>query len=140
MAGAASNRYADKDGITAALDLMRCCGSVIEVNEEDLHAVTAISGSGPAYYFYFLEAMIETGIKLGLSERNAELLAKETAIGACQMALEVSDTPSILREKVTSKGGTTEQAINSFSDNKFKKIINEAVTKAYEKSKQLSQG
>ena len=84
--------------------------------------------------------MIETGIKLGLSERNAELLAKETAIGACQMALETSDTPSILREKVTSKGGTTEQAINSFSDNKFKKIINEAVTKAYEKSKQLSQG
>ena len=140
MAGAASNRYVDKDGINAALDLMSCCGSVIEVNEEDLHAVTAISGSGPAYYFYFLEAMIETGMKLGLSERNAELLAKETAIGACQMALETSDMPSILREKVTSKGGTTEQAINSFIDNKFKKIINEAVTKAYEKSKQLSQG
>lgn len=140
MAGVASNSYVDKDDTSVALDLMRCCGSVIEVDENALHAVTAISGSGPAYYFYFLEAMIEAGVKLGLSEKNAELLAKETAVGSCQMALEMNEDPSDLREKVTSKGGTTEQAINSFIDNKFNKIINEAVKKAYEKSIQLSKG
>ena len=83
--------------------------------------------------------MIEAGVKLGLSEKNAELLAKETAVGSCQMALEMNEDPSDLREGYL-KGGTTEQAINSFIDNKFNKIINEAVKKAYEKSIQLSKG
>ena len=138
MAGVACNKYVDKDGISAALGLMRCCGRVIKVEEEDLHAVTAISGSGPAYYFYFLEAMIEAGIKLGLSENNAKILAKETAVGASLMAHESTDPLNILRDKVTSKGGTTEQAIHFFDDSRFKDLIFKAVKSAFEKSKNLS--
>ena len=138
MAGVACNKYVDKDGINIALDLMRCCGRVIKVEEDELHAVTAISGSGPAYYFYFLEAMIEAGIKLGLSENNAKILAKETAVGASLMAHQSTDSLNILRDKVTSKGGTTEQAIYSFNDNCFKDVIYKAVKSAFETSKNLS--
>lgn len=120
--------------------LMKGSGEVVHISEEKMHAVTALSGSGPAYVFYFIEAMIKSGKKLGLNDEEANILAKATIAGASQMALESKDNPSILREKVTSKGGTTEQAVNSFVNNNFEDIIHEAMLNAYEKSKQLSQG
>ena len=84
--------------------------------------------------------MIKSGKKLGLNDNEANILAKATLAGASQMALESKDNPSVLRERVTSKGGTTEQAINSFVSNNFEDIIHGAMLNAYKKSQELSSG
>lgn len=84
-------------------------------NETDLDAVTAVSGSGPAYYFAFMEAMQTAGEQLGLSPETARLLTLQTAFGAAKMALESELSPSQLRVNVTSPGGTTEQALQTFA-------------------------
>ena len=120
--------------------LIKGSGKVVHISEEKMHAITALSGSGPAYAFYFIEAMIKSGKKLGLNDHEANILAKTTFAGASQMALESKDNPSVLRERVTSKGGTTEQAINSFVNNNFEDIIHEAMLNAYKKSQELSLG
>lgn len=107
-------------------------------NETQLDAVTAVSGSGPAYFFLFLEAMQEAGKQLGLDENTASLLAKQTALGAARMALEGEDDPATLRSKVTSKGGTTAAAIASFEKNNFSDIINQALTAARDRATELA--
>jgi pyrroline-5-carboxylate reductase len=81
--------------------------------EADLDAVTALSGSGPAYVFYLLEAMVEAGTQMGLPAEAARRLAQETIAGAAQLAMQSSESPATLRERVTSKGGTTHAAITS---------------------------
>lgn len=107
-------------------------------NEEQLDAVTAVSGSGPAYFFLFLEAMQSAGNQLGLDENTAAMLAKQTALGAARMALEGEDSPATLREKVTSKGGTTAAAIASFENNNFNGIIAQALTAARDRAIELA--
>jgi len=106
--------------------------------EEQLDAVTAISGSGPAYFFLFLEAMQKAGTQLGLDEKTAGLLAKQTALGAARMALEGDDDTATLRARVTSKGGTTAAAISSFENNNFSDIINQALTAAHDRAIELA--
>ena len=81
--------------------------------EADLNAVTALSGSGPAYVFYFLEAMVQAGVDMGLSPEQAHQLAIGTFTGASQLAAQSSESPAVLRERVTSKGGTTYAALES---------------------------
>ncbi|RDH82883.1 MAG: pyrroline-5-carboxylate reductase [endosymbiont of Galathealinum brachiosum] len=107
-------------------------------NEAQLDAVTAVSGSGPAYFFLFLEAMQAAGKQLGLDESTAAKLAKQTALGAARMALEGDDDPTTLREKVTSKGGTTAAALASFENNNFNDIINQALTAARDRAIELA--
>lgn len=106
--------------------------------ESLLDAVTALSGSGPAYFFYLIEAMIETGEKLGLSKTQARDLTVATAAGAAKLIKKSGKSPQDLRLAVTSKGGTTEAAINSLQQHKMKNIINTAIRKAAEKSKLLA--
>lgn len=102
-----------------AQQVMSAAGLVLWVNDEDLlHAVTAISGSAPAYFFYMLENMIATGEKLGLTQTQATALAMQTALGSAQMALTSHDTPAELRRKVTSPNGTTQAAIEVMDDKK----------------------
>ena len=132
--------YLESSTFLFAEYLMKGSGEVVHISEEKMHAVTALSGSGPAYAFYFIEAMIKSGKKLGLNDNEANILAKATLAGASQMALESKDNPSVLRERVTSKGGTTEQAINSFVSNNFEDIIHGAMLNAYKKSQELSSG
>ena len=94
--------------------IMRAAGAVVWVAEEDmLDPVTALSGSGPAYFFLLIETMIRTGIELGLEPSAATLLAEETALGAARMALESEDDVAELRRRVTSPGGTTAAAIEA---------------------------
>ena len=107
-------------------------------NEAQLDAVTAVSGSGPAYFFLFLEAIQKAGKELGLDEEAAGLLAKQTALGAARMALEGDDDAATLRSKVTSKGGTTAAAIASFEYNNFSGIINQALTAAHDRAIELA--
>ena len=106
--------------------------------ESLIDAVTALSGSGPAYFFYLIEAMIEAGEKLGLSKTQASTLTVATAAGAAKLIKKSGKSPQDLRLAVTSKGGTTEAAINSLEQHEMKNIINTAIRKAAEKSKLLA--
>ena len=100
---------AEKQAISGMLALV---GESLWVEQEALlDAVTAVSGSGPAYVFYFLEAMVDAGVKMGLTPKQAHQLAVGTLVGASELARSSTDTPAVLREKVTSKGGTTYAAL-----------------------------
>ena len=123
-----------------AQQVMSAAGLVLWVDDEDLlHAVTAISGSAPAYFFYMLENMIATGEKLGLTQTQATALAMQTALGSAQMALTSHDTPAELRRKVTSPNGTTQAAIEAMDDQKMHQIIADAMLACEQRSRELSQ-
>ena len=100
-----------------------------------MDTVTALSGSGPAYFFYFMEAMVKAAIDMGLNNEQARLLTIETALGAAKMALL---STCELRTQVTSPGGTTEQALNVFIQGKLEKLVREAMDAAKERSIELS--
>lgn len=119
--------------------ILRTTGLTIELQDEYLmDSVGALSGSGPAYIFYFIEALVEGGVELGLDRNTSEELAIKTVIGAGLLASN-SDTPvSKLRENVTSKGGTTRAALDVFEKNNFKEIVKDAMKAARNRSEQLS--
>jgi len=108
-------------------------------DEEHLHAVTAVSGSAPAYMFYFLESMIDRGVALGLDNEQASSLAMQTMLGAAKMAMGSDDTPAELRRKVTSPNGTTQAAIESMQANEVGRQIGEAMQACYDRSQALSE-
>jgi pyrroline-5-carboxylate reductase len=107
-------------------------------HETQLDAVTALSGSGPAYFFLMMEAMIDAGEKLGLSRKTAEQLCLQTALGSAKMALDSEDDVAELRRKVTSPNGTTEAAIHCFEEHKFREIVEHALNAADTRSKTLA--
>ncbi len=121
-----------------AKEIFLTIGDVIEVDEKLVDAVTAISGSGPAYFFYMIEALIEAGCAAGLKEDVAKSLVLKTALGSAKLLEILKEPPAILRSKVTSKGGTTEAAIKVFESKKFKDIIKDAVEAARARSRELS--
>lgn len=119
--------------------ILRAVGIALWFDEEDqLDAVTAVSGSGPAYFFLVMEAMQESAIKLGLDEKAARLLVLQTAMGAAKLALESSDDVKVLRERVTSKGGTTEAALNTLNEGGLKELFHQALSAAENRSKELA--
>jgi len=123
----------------AAEHVLRAVGLTRWVEDEGLlDAATALSGSGPAYYFLFMEAMEAAAVELGLPADTAHLLTLQTALGAARMAMESSDSPAILRQKVTSPGGTTEQALKTFEDGGLRDLVERALTAARDRSKELS--
>ncbi len=123
----ASDKVSQVDKITAER-ILSATGLVMWVDTEDkLHAVTAVSGSAPAYFFYVMESMIDAGVQLGLTQEQATQLTLQTAFGASKMALESSDTPTELRQKVTSPNGTTHEAIESMKANGLAKVITEGM-------------
>jgi pyrroline-5-carboxylate reductase len=117
-------------------------GKVVSVDNEDLiDAVTAVSGSGPAYYFLLMEEMIKAAVKLGLSEETAKNLVLQTAKGASLLAVEAdkkNEAPAELRRKVTSSGGTTAAAISVFEQKGFSGLVAEALEAACRRSRELS--
>jgi pyrroline-5-carboxylate reductase len=107
-------------------------------SEELIDVVTAVSGSGPAYVFYFIESLVAAGMELGLEREASNLLALETFLGSSRLAARSGELPSVLRERVTSKGGTTAAALASFdADNLREKIIN-AISAARDRSAELA--
>jgi pyrroline-5-carboxylate reductase len=123
-----------------ASTIMQSVGLALWVDNEDhIDAVTAVSGSGPAYYFLMMEAMIAGAEKLGLSNEVAQQLVLQTAAGAAQMAQQSQQTPDQLRVAVTSPNGTTEQAINTFNDGGFSELCSQAMAAAHARSKELAQ-
>ena len=113
-------------------------GALLWVNDEPLlDAVTAISGSGPAYVFFFIEAMVEAGVKMGLSAEQAKQLAIGTFVGASQLAHSASEPPSVLRERVTSKGGTTYAALTSMQNAHVSELFQNALQAAQQRAHEL---
>ena len=122
-----------------AENILRAVGICLwVVNESDLDAVTSVSGSGPAYFFLMMEAMEQTALEMGLDEHTARLLVQQTALGAAKIALESAESPTQLRERVTSPGGTTQKAIETFQQNGFTELVAKALTAAKDRSIEMS--
>ncbi len=122
-----------------AESIMRSVGIALWVEEEsELDAVTAVSGSGPAYYFLLMEAMEKTALELGLTPNTACLLVQQTALGAAKIALESSESPEELRKRVTSPGGTTQKAIETFVAGGFTELVSKALHAARDRSIEMS--
>ena len=128
------------DQCATAERILRAVGEVVWVESEALiDPVTAVSGSGPAYVFYFLEAMIEAGIKLGLDAASAKRLAIATFTGAAKLAADSSDDLATLRANVTSKGGTTAAALQVMMERQVKEAIGSAVEAASARGRELGE-
>ncbi|MGW8247205.1 MAG: pyrroline-5-carboxylate reductase [Acidiferrobacterales bacterium] len=137
--GLYANARADKAARNIAETIMRAVGVVAWVGDEkQLDIVTALSGSGPAYYFLVMEALEQAAIDAGLPPDIARLLTLETAYGAAKMALEGGEEPAALRQQVTSKGGTTERAIAVMEENGIRDIYKKAIFAAAERSAELA--
>jgi pyrroline-5-carboxylate reductase len=136
--GLAANAQVNSNQRETAEHIMQAVGISLWVDaESELDAVTAISGSGPAYFFYFIELLEAAGVKLGLPQQTAARLARQTALGAATMAHE--DDVVKLRAQVTSKKGTTEQAILSFQHDQLDQLVTNATAAAHRRSLELAQ-
>jgi pyrroline-5-carboxylate reductase len=134
----ANSRVSDEQK-NLAENILRSVGISLWVDHEsELDAVTAVSGSGPAYFFLLMEAMEKAALELGLDENTARLLIQQTALGAAKIALESDETSEQLRQKVTSAGGTTEQAIKTFEENDFSQLVSKALHAARDRSVEMS--
>ncbi|GDX85561.1 pyrroline-5-carboxylate reductase [Methylococcaceae bacterium] len=122
-----------------AENILRSVGIALWVEtESELDAVTAVSGSGPAYYFLLMEAMEKAALEMGLSENVAQLLVQQTALGAAKIALESAESPESLRQRVTSPNGTTQKAIETFQAGGFVELVAKALHAARDRSIELS--
>jgi pyrroline-5-carboxylate reductase len=122
-----------------AESVLRAVGLVVWVEDEaSLDAVTALSGSGPAYFFLLMESMEQAALDLGLDSQTARVMTEQTAFGAAKLALEVNESPQALRERVTSPGGTTEKGIAVLEQGGFRTLVAKAVQAARRRSIELS--
>lgn len=122
-----------------AESILRAVGLTVWLEDENLmDAVTALSGSGPAYFFFIMEILEKTGVNLGLPQEMARLLTLQTAFGAAKMALESQEDAATLRARVTSKGGTTEQAINVLQNGGLQDLFDKALQAAQQRSLSLA--
>ena len=137
--GLYANEFVSDEQKQHAETVMKAVGITLWVDsDEQLNAVTAVSGSGPAYFFLMMEAMQAAGEKLGLSADVSQQLVLQTALGAARMATESDSSPAELRKNVTSKGGTTEQAILSFQSANYSQSVYDALKAASNRSISLA--
>jgi len=138
--GLFANKRVNKEQKALSFELLTAIGSAIWVeNEEDINTVTALSGSGPAYFMLFIQSLIESGVKAGLKQDAAAQLAIETCSGTAQLIQQSDVEISQLIKNVTSPNGTTEAALNSFAENHFPDIVAKAFSAALNRSVQLGE-
>ncbi|PXY35103.1 pyrroline-5-carboxylate reductase [Prauserella sp. PE36] len=137
MSAVSPGRHATPEHIRVVEDLLSSVGKVLEVPESQQDAVTALSGSGPAYFFFLVEAMIDAGILLGLPRAVAEQLIVQSAVGAAKMLAESAEHPVILREAVTSPAGTTINAIRELEKHGVRAALLAAIEAARDRSVEL---
>ncbi len=138
MTAVCPGRYCNENDLVHARRIFDSCGRTLMLDDEKLmDAVTAVSGSGPAYFYHFVEAVVAAGEKAGLTNEQSVLLAKQAALGAARMMIESDDPPHVLCKKVMSPGGTTEAAFESMASNGVYDHIVEAVLAAYNRSRDL---
>jgi pyrroline-5-carboxylate reductase len=128
------------DEMATVHGIFQCAGRVLEVPEKLMDAVTALSGSGPAFAFTFIQALADGGVKMGIPRDKAAVMAAQTVLGAAKMVLESIDDPITLRSRVASPGGTTIEGIHVLERAGFTGIVMDAVEKAAIKSKKLGEG
>ena len=138
--GLFANEQVSEQQKTIADTIFNAVGKVVWVDsEERIDSVIAVSGSGPAYYFLFMEAMKDVGVKLGLDPETSEQLTLQTALGAAKMAMASDVDVAELRRRVTSPGGTTEQAIQRFQQGGLNNLVEEAMQAAVERAVEMTQ-
>jgi len=137
MVALSAGTHATPEDLKRARTIFESAASVIQVPEAQIDAVTAVSGSGPAYFFLLVEQMIQAGVELGLSEADARLLASQTALGSATMLMTSTDTPQELRRKVTSPGGTTHAAVTTMQSKGVPEAIVQAIHAAAARSREL---
>jgi pyrroline-5-carboxylate reductase len=137
MAAVAGGKRAKPAHVKLVLKLFAAVGKSIQVREDQMDWVTAVSGSGPAYIFHMIEAMTAAGIKGGLEEKVALELVAQTVYGASRMVLETGKSPEELRIQVTSPGGTTEAALDKMNELDFKELIGKAMIAAADRGAEL---
>jgi pyrroline-5-carboxylate reductase len=140
MAAISAGSHCDDVHLATAEDLLSTTGRVVRVPEKQQDAVTAISGSGPAYLFFVVEAMIEAGVHLGLPRTTATELVVQTVVGSAKLLRETGTHPTVLREQVTSPGGTTAAAIRALEDHKVRAAFITAMEAARDRSITLAEG
>lgn len=140
MAAISPGAHCDDEHLALAEGLLRSVGKVVRLPEKHQDAVTAISGSGPAYIFYVVEAMIEAGVLLGLPRATATELVVQTLVGAGKMLKETGEHPTVLRENVSSPAGTTVAALRALEDHKVRAAFLTAMEAARDRSRELASG
>ncbi len=137
MAAVAGGKRAKPAHVKLVLNLFSAVGQAVQVDENQMDLVTAVSGSGPAYIFHMVEAMTEAGVKGGLSKEVAHQLVAQTVYGAARMVLETGKTPEELRIQVTSPGGTTQAALTKMAEKGFRETIHAAIEAATQRGAEL---
>ena len=140
IAGMCAGKHAGREHLERAGTVLRAVGDVVEVPEEHMDAITALSGSGPAYYALLAEAMIEAGILLGLSREISTRLVVQTMLGTAKLLRDEHMHPVELRENVTSPGGTTIRAIRELEQAGVRAAFLNAINAAMERSRELARG
>jgi pyrroline-5-carboxylate reductase len=138
MAAISPGSHTDHDHLTRVAEILSATGRVVTVPERYQDAVTAISGSGPAYLFFVVEAMIEAGVHLGLPRDTATELVVQTMLGSAKLLRETGEHPTVLRERVTSPGGTTAAAIRQLEEHKVRAAFITAMESARDRSRELA--
>lgn len=133
-----SGRKASSDDLDLARQIFALIGTAVSVDEKLMDAVTGLSGSGPAYVFTFIEALSDAGVKNGLPRDVAAQLAAQTVLGAARMVVETGEHPALLKEKVTSPGGTTIAALHALENGCFRGVVMDAVEAACLRSMELA--
>jgi len=133
----ARGRFAKDDHLATALNILSTVGRVVVVEESQMDAVTAVSGTGPAYVFYLAEALISAAQKEGLTKEQAYVLVYQTFVGASELLSHDPAGPAELRARVTSPGGTTQAALEFLEKNDWFRIFEQAVHRARERSEEL---
>lgn len=140
MAAISPGSHCDEEHLAEAESLLASTGRVVRVPERQQDAVTAISGSGPAYLFYVVESMIEAGVHLGLPRTTASELVIQTVVGSAAMLRETGTHPAVLREQVTSPGGTTAAALRELEVHRVRAAFLAAMEAARDRSRALAEG
>ena len=135
----APGKSATDADMALAIKIFGSCGMVLQINESAMNAVTSLSGSGPAYVFYLCEALAHAGEQLGLSPVDAQLLARQTIIGAGTLLAKSSESATLLRQKVTSPGGFTQAAIETMEAANYFALITSALQAAARRGDELAQ-
>lgn len=138
ITGVAKGRFVKPTDLKLANNILSSIGQTVIVKESQLDAITAVSGSGPAYVFLFAEQWIAAAIKLGFKKDEAKKLVYQTLVGSCHQLMKSEFDAGVLREKVTSKGGTTAAALDVFGKAKFDVIFHKALAAARQRAKELS--
>jgi pyrroline-5-carboxylate reductase len=138
MTAICPGKYANEEHIRKTQEMFQAVGKVIVVQEKLMDAVTALSGSGPAFVFLIIESLTDAAVQLGLSREDAAVMAAQTVLGASKMAVDTGEHPAILRNRVTSPGGTTAAGLCELERRGMRAAIIDAVAAAALRSKQMS--